>query len=45
MDFGRAALRGAAHSLQNLAPGLLLAPHRGHLASIGEAHSLQNFDP
>ena len=36
---------GAAHSLQNLAPGLLLAPHRGHLAAIGEAHSLQNFAP
>jgi hypothetical protein len=31
--------------LQNLAPGLLLAPHRGHFAAIGEAHSLQNFAP
>ena len=36
-------MSGAAHSLQNFAPGLLFAPHRGHFATIGEAHSLQNF--
>ena len=38
-------MSGAAHSLQNLAPGLLFAPQRGHFAAIGEAHSLQNFAP
>src|SRR5208282_1538520 len=43
--FGLAPARGAAHSLQNLAPGLEVAPQRGHFAAIGEAHSLQNFAP
>src|SRR5215470_12247435 len=33
------------HSSQNFAPGLFLAPHFGHEASIGAAHSLQNFAP
>jgi len=42
-DFGAAAVSGAAHSLQNFAPGLLVAPHREHCATIGAAHSLQNF--
>ncbi|MGA8059799.1 MAG: hypothetical protein WB999_16240, partial [Candidatus Binataceae bacterium] len=36
-------MSGAAHSLQNFAPGLLFAPQRGHLTAIGEAHSLQNL--
>jgi hypothetical protein len=45
IDFAPFAASGAAHSLQNLAPGLLLAPQRGHFATIGEAHSLQNFAP
>jgi hypothetical protein len=36
---------GDAHSLQNFAPGLLTAPHRGHFAAIGDEHSLQNFAP
>jgi len=42
---GAEAVSGAAHSLQNFAPGLLFAPQRGHFAAIGEAHSLQNFAP
>jgi hypothetical protein len=33
----------AAHSSQNFAPGLLAAPHCGHLATKAVAHSLQNF--
>jgi hypothetical protein len=39
------ALSGAAHSLQNFDPVLLLAPQRGHFAAVDEAHSLQNFAP
>src|SRR5271155_3052888 len=35
----------AAHSSQNLAPGLLAAPQWGHLAAKGVAHSRQNFAP
>jgi hypothetical protein len=42
---GAEALSGAPQSLQNFAPGLLVAPQRGHFATIGEAHSLQNFAP
>src|SRR5215831_14261040 len=33
------------HSSQNLAPGLFLASHFGHEATMGAAHSLQNFAP
>src|SRR5580704_12646818 len=42
---GPGALSGAAHSLQNFAPGLLLAPQPEHFITVGEAHSLQNFAP
>ncbi|HEX6867415.1 MAG TPA: hypothetical protein VF119_01355 [Candidatus Limnocylindrales bacterium] len=34
-----------AHSLQNLAPGLLTEPHVGQAAANGAAHSMQNFAP
>src|SRR5713226_4652200 len=40
-----AASSGAAHSSQNLALGVLTAPHRGHFAGNAVAHSLQNFVP
>src|SRR5215469_5824349 len=46
--FGDAAADGLSdvpHSSQNLAPGLFLAPHFGHEASMGPAHSLQNLAP
>jgi hypothetical protein len=33
------------HSLQNLAPGLFVAPQLGHPAAIGVPHSLQNLAP
>src|SRR5207248_2343443 len=40
-----AASNGAAHSSQNLAVSILIAPQRRHFAANGAAHSLQNFAP
>jgi hypothetical protein len=37
--------RGVPHSLQNLAPGLFVAPQFGQPLASGEPHSLQNFEP
>src|SRR5215472_10448466 len=43
LDCERPLARASPHSSQNLAPGLLVFPHRGHVAANGAAHSLQNF--
>jgi len=40
-----AAPSAAAHSMQNLAPGLFDVPHEGHCSASGAAHPSQNFAP
>jgi hypothetical protein len=37
--------RAVPHSLQNFAPGLLVAPQLGQPAFMAAPHSLQNFAP